>query len=319
MNHQELHVIFGTGPLGKWTMRELLRLNKQVRLVNRTGDRRGVPEEVEVVAGNAYDRSNVTALTTGAAAVYQCAQPAYPDWVTSFMPMQQAIVDGTAVHGARLIVAENLYMYGMPSSSPFVESTPCRAHTRKGKVRQLMTEALEQAHREGKLRVARVRGSDFWGPDDKAATPFIFGPLLAGKRATLLGSRHLPHTFTYAPDFGKALAIAGTQDSALGEVWHVPSNPPVTQMELCLAIAAEWNTRAKSGVADTWLIRLLGLANPTMREMAEMMYQWKHPFVMDSSKFSATFGMQATPMKEAIADTIRWYRNHVNTPQSAPK
>jgi len=306
---EELHVILGTGPLGQWTMRELLLMDKRVRMVNRSGHVSDLPEGVEVMTGDVRDVSEATRLTIGAAAVYQCAQPAYHEWVKSFVPMQQSIVTGASVNGARLIVAENLYMYGMPTDMPFTEVTPYRAHTHKGKVRQRMTEALELAHNEGKLQVARVRGSDFWGPEDYAGTPFIFGPILAGKRATILGDQHRPHTFTYAPDFGRALAIAGTSDQAFGEVWHVPSNPPITQLELCQLIAAQSGHPVATRVADTWLIRLLGIGSPHMHEMVEMMYQWKQPFVMDSSKFQRAFGMQPTPMVSAIENTISWYRN----------
>ncbi|WP_410513483.1 hypothetical protein PaeBR_03225 [Paenibacillus sp. BR2-3] len=174
-----------------------------------------------------------------------------------------------------------------------------------------MTEALELAHNAGKLPIARVRGSDFWGPDDFAATPFIFGSALTGKRASILGNKHKPHTFTYAPDFGKALAIAGTNDTALGEIWHVPSNPPITQIELFNLISAELDKHVKTRVVGTRLIRLLGLFNPNMREMVEMMYQWNHPFVMDSSKFEKTFGMKATSVNEAINNTLSWYRKHI--------
>ncbi|MDQ0194171.1 NAD-dependent epimerase/dehydratase family protein [Paenibacillus wynnii] len=311
VNQKELHVIFGTGPLGKWTMRELLKLNKKVRLVNRSGNKKGFPDEVEVVAGNAFDTKKVVELTKGATAVYQCAQPAYHDWVKSFLSMQQSIVEGTAANEARLIVAENLYMYGMPTNVPFIETTTYNAHTRKGQVRQDMTEALELAHNAGKLSIARVRGSDFWGPDDFSATPFIFGSALTGKRASILGNKHKPHTFTYAPDFGKALAIAGTNDIALGQIWHVPSNPPITQIQLMNLIAAELDIHVKTRVASTRLIRLLGLFNPVMREMVEMMYQWNHPFVMDSSKFEKTFGMKATSVNEAINNTLSWYREHM--------
>ena len=48
----------------------------------------------------------------------------------------------------------------------------------------------------------------------------------------MLGNLNQPHTFTYVKDFGKALAIAGTDDRALGKVWHVPSGKPYTQNEL---------------------------------------------------------------------------------------
>ena len=71
----ELHVIFGTGPLGKGTARELLKMGRQVRLINRSGQTDHLPEGAEIVAGDAYDVARNIELTRGAVAIYQCAQP----------------------------------------------------------------------------------------------------------------------------------------------------------------------------------------------------------------------------------------------------
>ena len=69
----ELHVIFGTGPLGKWTARELVTMGKQVRMVNHSGKASGLPSEVEIVANDAYDVNGNMEVTRGAYAIYQCA------------------------------------------------------------------------------------------------------------------------------------------------------------------------------------------------------------------------------------------------------
>jgi nucleoside-diphosphate-sugar epimerase len=53
-----------------------------------------------------------------------------------------------------------------------------------------------------------------------------------------------------------------------------------------------------------------GLFIPAARESLEMMYEFEKPFVVDSSQFERTFGMRATPMQQAIAETLEWYRNH---------
>ena len=109
MDTRELHVIFGTGPLGAATARELLARGKAVRMVNRSG-RGDMPQGATVVRGDAYDAKAVAELSAGAAAVYQCAQPAYADWATKFPPLQASIIEGVARSGAKLVVVENLSM-----------------------------------------------------------------------------------------------------------------------------------------------------------------------------------------------------------------
>jgi nucleoside-diphosphate-sugar epimerase len=53
-----------------------------------------------------------------------------------------------------------------------------------------------------------------------------------------------------------------------------------------------------------------GLFIPGARETVEMMYEFEKPFVVDSTKFEKTFGVQATPLREAIRQTVAWYREH---------
>ena len=57
------------------------------------------------------------------------------------------------------------------------------------------------------------------------------------------------------------------------------------------------------------LLRALGLVNPTMRELVEMQYQFAEPFIVDSSKITNKLGVEATPVEQALADTLREYRH----------
>ena len=34
------------------------------------------------------------------------------------------------------------------------------------------------------------------------------------------------------------------------------------------------------------------------------------PLLIDSGKFEKTFGMKATPIREAIKETVTWYKSH---------
>jgi nucleoside-diphosphate-sugar epimerase len=310
----ELHVIFGTGPLGKWTARELVRLGKRVRLINRSGTATDLPAGAEIVKADASDVRQTTAVTAGAAAVYQCAQPAYHEWETKFPPLQAAILEGAAAARARFIVAENLYMYGPPGTSPLTEESPYQARTRKGRVRQAMTEALVVAQREGGLRVAIARGSDFFGPDDSVSARLVFWPALAGKRVSVLGRLDQPHTYTYAPDFGRALATLGTHDEALGQIWHVPSNPPITQTKYVRVLQEVVGRPVHVLRGTAPILWLMGLRDPDARELVEMLYEWERPFVMSSEKFQHAFGITPTPLLEAIQSTVVWAGAHPQSP-----
>jgi hypothetical protein len=51
-----------------------------------------------------------------------------------------------------------------------------------------------------------------------------------------------------------------------------------------------------------------GRADPMMRELAEMAYEFDEPFVLDTSRYESTFGTAGTPLADAVAATVAWYR-----------
>jgi nucleoside-diphosphate-sugar epimerase len=308
----ELHVVFGTGPLGQSAMRALVANGKQVRMINRTG-KADVPAGVEVIGGDAYNPEFIRQVTQGAAAVYQCAQPGYTQWVKEFPPLQDSILEGAAANKAKLIVGENLYMYGEVDGL-IREDLPYAAKTRKGKVRAEMSNALLEAHRTGKVRVAMARGSDFFGPLvlGSALGERTLIPALQGKSAELSGALDLPHTYTYIDDFGKALAILGERETALGQTWHVPNAPTLTQRQLMTLFFEEIGLPPKIHSMGRLMMSIGALFVPVAREMLEMMYEFEKPYVVDSSKFINAFGDIATPHKEAARATVTWYRTHLS-------
>jgi nucleoside-diphosphate-sugar epimerase len=316
MTTSDLHVVFGTGPLGRSVVDELVRRGQAVRVVSRSGQMAEAPQGVELVAGNLYDPAAVRKLTQGATVAYQCAQPAYHEWPQKFPPLQAAIIEGLTGTGVKLVIGENTYMYGDTDGKPQTEALPYAAHTRKGRVRAGLAQAALDAHKAGKVRVAIGRGSDFFGPWALGSShgDRVFYPALTGKGASFAGNLDLPHTATYIKDFGKALVILGEREEALGQAWHVPSDrPQITQRQFAELVYRETGHPLKvSGMGKT-MLRLGGLFIPSAREIVEMMYEFEKPFIVDSSKFEQAFGVKATPIEDAIKTTVAWYRAH---PQS---
>lgn len=307
----DLHVIFGTGPLGLSVMRELVRQGKHVRMINRSG-KADVPQGVEVVASDAYNLDNVRRVTQGATVVYQCAQPPYSKWAEKFPALQSCILEGAAANGAKVVIGDNLYMYG-EVDGPIHEGLPYNARTKKGRTRAQMTEAALAAHRAGKARVTIGRGSDYFGPYvlDSTLGERVFVPALQGKAASAIGSLDLPHTYTYIDDFGKALVILGEREEALGCAWHVPNAETLTQRQLISLIFEEIGLPPKMSGMGKFMLRLGGLFIPEARETVEMMYEFEKPFIVDDSQFKRAFGEHATPLREAIRETVAWYRQHL--------
>jgi len=309
----ELQVVLGTGAIGRAAAEELLKRGKAVRVVNRSGKLAEAPEGADVIAADLFDAASVREVTQGATVVYQCAQPKYFEWPQKFPPLQQAIIDGLTDSNTKLVIVENLYMYGATNGTPMTEDLPHNTHTRKGKTRSEMSKAAFDAHQAGKVRITAARGSDFFGPWGVNSTMGgrVFYPLLAGKTAQVTGKLDIPHTHTYTKDFGKALVILGERDEANGHAWHVPNDKPrITQGEMIRVIAEEAGIEPKVSDMGKLMMWLGGLFVPEAKETVEMMYEFEKPFIVDSSKFEKTFGMKATPMREAIQETVAWYKSH---------
>lgn len=314
MNTSNTHVIFGTGPLGMAVMRELVRRGLPVRMVNRSG-KATVPAQVAVAAGDAYNASSVAALTQDAAVVYQCAQPAYHTWVEQFPPLQAAIIEGVSRGGAKLVVGENVYQYGRVQG-PIRESLPYAADTKKGRVRAEMSDALFAAHAAGKVRATSGRASDFFGPGvfNSGVGDRVFYPALEGKTTQMIGNLDMPHTFTFIDDFGRALVTLGERDEALGRPWHVPSGETLTTRQWLTLVYEEAGHPPKISAVPGLLFKAIGLFNHDLREIDEMMYQWNEAHLVDHSDYARAFGDNATPNREAIRQTLAWFRAH---PQSS--
>ncbi len=96
-----------------------------------------------------------------------------------------------------------------------------------------------------------------------------------------------------------------------GEVWHLPNDPDTRTTRQLVEIVYRHAGRPKTKVRamPPLLIRGLGLFNATVRELLEMGYQYEEPFVVDSSKITVKLGVQATPVEQALADTLAAYRH----------
>jgi len=309
-DNEELHVVFGTGPVGLAVMDALVQRGRRVRMVNRSG-RASVPEGVQVVGGDATDKAFAREASEGASVVYFALNPPYTQWAELFPPLQAGVIEGAASAGARLVAVENLYMYGPTDGRPLTENLPHAPNTRKGTVRARMSQELMEAHTSGRVRVATGRASDFFGPrvQVSAAGEQVFGRAAQGKSAQVAGDPDQLHTYTYAPDIGRGLVVLAEREEALGQAWHLPSPETVTTRKFVEMIFKGIGKPARVQAAPKILLRAIGLFNPGIRETIEMLYEFEKPFVVDHSKFERAFGEHATPLKEAIGETVRWYRS----------
>lgn len=313
------HVILGKGPVGQSLADLLARTGHDVLVLSRSGA--PVPTASRVDAGvggptpgsirhaplDGTDGTALAAAAEGAEALYVCVNPPYHRWATDWPPVASAARHAAQASGAVLVIAGNLYSYG-PGSGPMREDSPLASTETKGVVRAAMWHEAQAAHRAGRLRATEVRASDYLGPGSQMhahAGPRMLDPLLAGRRLTPIGSADQPHSWTYLPDFARALAAAASEPRAWGEAWHAPTPEPLTYRQVATRFAeAAGAPRPRISPVPMWLVRALGVAQPMMREISRVGYQFTEPFVLDSTRSQQVLGLLPTPWEAIVAETL---------------
>lgn len=306
-NAPSLHVVLGGGPAGTTVATLLADDGHRVRLVDRTP--RLDDERIETVAADLSDPETAIEATHGADVLYHCVNVAYHLQVTLMPGIGDAILAAANAHEAKLVVLDTLYPYGQANGEAITERTPWTATTRKGTLRAALDRRYLHAHATGEARVTLGRSADFFGPlvINSTLGGAFFPAALTGEETIGFGDLGLPHSYSYLPDIARGLIALGTSRRGEGRVWHLPTNPAVSTAEIHHIVAELLGREVQARVLDE--------AEPTgpfdqvfMDEYDEMFYQHLIPQNMVSTPFEREFAIEPTPMRDALASTLDWYR-----------
>jgi nucleoside-diphosphate-sugar epimerase len=304
-------VLGASGGVGRALVDLLLQRGHQVQAVGRTiptwaaglSRRAGF----QWVSANIEDPAGAVDACDGAATVYFAAQPPYGEWPERFPSMTANVINASAKTGAKLVMVDNLYMYG-PTASPLHEDLPRASTGRKGATRARMEDQLLQAQREGRVRVTIGRLSDYYGPNgpNTSLAALVLDKALAGKAMQWPGLSTVPRTLHYLPDAARGLLVIGSEDTADGHVWHLPAAAPITGDQFMSLVNQHVAKPVKAKTISTQMMKIGGLFSKEARETVECMYQWTAPFVVDSSSFTSKFGViETTPHAHAVRETLK--------------
>jgi nucleoside-diphosphate-sugar epimerase len=305
-----MQTILGSGGAIGIELAKALKLHtSDIRLVSRTPQRVNPTDHLfsadltkPADVPKAVDDSEIVYLTVGLPYSIKVWQATWPI-------IMKNVIDACKTHQAKLVFFDNIYMYAPDYLNSMTEETPIRPVSKKGVVRsQLVKMILDEVER-GALQAVIARSADFYGPsieNTSLLTETVFKKFSKGKKANWLGSVDYRHSFTYTPDAGKATALLGNTADAYNEVWHLPTAPnPLTGKEWIEAIAKEMSVEPRFQVVPKFLVRILGLFVPIMKETVEMMYQYERDYVFDSSKFEKRFDFEPTPYLEGIRNIVK--------------
>lgn len=302
-----LYVVTGAGPVG-WTVADqLAAAGHRVRLLTRSGSGPSHPL-VERLSVDVSEPARLGEAFHGATAVFHCIHGSRYNadvWTRELPAAEQNVLAAAGAAGAVVVFPESLYSYSAPEKV-MTEDGPRQAQGGKRGVRT----ALLAARAESPTATVSVVASDFFGPRvrNSHAGERMVRPVAAGKPMQVIGRADQPHSFTYVPDLAAAMIAAADRPQVWNRVWHAPTGPALTQREIAGAFAQAAGARAPrvTGVPG-WAVKAIGVFSPDMRDLTETMYQFEHPFVMDSTASQAALGLTPTPLHEAAAATVAWW------------
>ena len=301
------HVVVGaSGGIGRAVCADLVRRGLPVRAVTRSGT---PVEGAEAVAADATDAPAMRDVCRDAAVVHHCVNPPFTTWRAAFPAATRALLAAAGAAGARLVFADDTWMYGKVDA-PMREDTTVAPVSSKGVLRAWLAEMVLAAHARGEVETVIGRAPELWGPGvESLLAAGIFGEAAQGRTVRWPGDPDLPMTAGYTPDVGAALVeLSLAPASATGRVWHTPVPPAITGRQFVERVFAAAGHEPRIGRITPAMVAAMRLVSPIAREGAELLYQFEQPFLVDDSAFRASFATRATDWDDGIAATLAWYR-----------
>lgn len=305
-----MQTILGAGgAIGIELAKALPEYTDKIRLVSRNPEK--INSSDELFSADLTNPESVKKAVEGSDICYLTAGLKYDKkvWRKTWPLIMKNVIDACEKHDCKLVFFDNIYLYDPDYLDPMTEETPVNPSSEKGKVRAGIINMLWKAVEAGRIDALVARSADFYGPGlDKPISILVetvFKPLSQGSTANWLGGDSYKHSFTYTPDAGRATAILGNTPDAYGETWHLPTAPdPYTGKEWVEHIAKELDQKPKHRTVSTFMVRLMGVFMPVMRETVEMMYQYDRDYVFNSDKFEQMVDFKPTPYKEGIRAVV---------------
>jgi len=300
-------ILGANGIISTELAKALTQYTAKIRLVSRNPLK--VNDTDEIFAADLTSPEQTLAAVAGSEIVYLTAGLKYSTkiWQEQWPLIMRNVIEACIKHKSKLVFFDNVYLYGKVNGW-MTESTPANPCSKKGEVRQVIAGMLLNEITKGSLTAMIVRAADFYGPNTPMsfATVMIFNNLAKGKKAQWMLNDDVKHSLTYTPDAGKATALLGNTASAFNQVWHLPTNRNALNGKELIALAAkEFGVVPKHMTLPKWMLQLVALFNPVVKESIEMLYQSESDYLFDSSKFDAAFTFHATTYAQGMAETVK--------------
>jgi nucleoside-diphosphate-sugar epimerase len=244
----------------------------------------------------------------------------YAAWDKGRKEAQMArVLAALGTTGKTMLFPGNIYNFNQ-TNRVMTPGLPQQPQTPRGAIRVRVEAMFRNAALRGDIQAIILRAGDFFGPYSVADwfDQAILRDAAKGRVATM-GKPGVGHAWAYLPDLARAFEALGAMRRTLGgfEDFHFAGHF-VTPEQMGAAIVKAAPRPVSVSAFPLILLKLFGLFDPVMREVAKMDYQWRHPMELRDSRLDALLGRNfGTPFEDAIAATIAPF--FAQSTQIAPK
>jgi nucleoside-diphosphate-sugar epimerase len=319
------YALFGaTGTVGKALAAKLAKKGQPFRAVGRSEERlhrdfRVYEPHVEYCVADLSDSDAAARAAVGVDTIFYTVGVPYTQFEQH--PKLTRIALGAAVAaGVRHYVhLSTVYPYGVPQQEFASESHPRNPQAFKGRMRKEQEDLVLAADNPKGMRTTILRPPDFYGPDSELSyVRAIFDAALKGGTANVIGPIDTPHEFIFVPDLAETLIALSEKEDAYGRAWNVAGPGLTTTRQFAEMVFETVQQTPRLRVAGKFMLRVLGLFNPLLREVVEMHYLWTTPVKLDDTRLRQLLpNLHKTPYAEGIRATIDAMRNGAATAKAA--
>jgi len=229
-------------------------------------------------------------------------------WQKLWPPLMQNVIDACIANNAKLVFFDNVYSVGGDFVKHITEESPIYPTSKKGEIRAQIDLLLLDRMKTGKIKAIIARAPDFYGTDINKSVlmSLIYKNLASGKKAQWMFNPKAKHSYIYTPDAGKAMALLGNTPDAYNQIWNLPTDRQSLSAEQWINLfAKEMGKKNNYQLISAWMVRLLGLFIPFLKELFEMRYQFEYDYFFDSIKFEKYFKYQPTKYEVGVKEIVQ--------------
>lgn len=304
-------VLGATGGMGYALVRELVDRDVEVIAFSRRKERLDTlyqnESKVTIFPGDALVEKDVIKAADGVDVIFHAVSFPYQEWEYKHPLCIEIIVRAAEIHQAKIALVDNIYAYGRQSKTEVNENTRKEPHTKKGRIRLVMENRLKKSN----VPFLIVHMPDLYGPNaENTILHETLKNVVLNKTANFVGDTKVAREFIFTMDGAKAMVELALRGDTYNQNWNIPSAHPITGEEIIEILRKEVGYKKSIRTVSKTMIQFIGIFQPFMKEMVEMMYLTEDPVILSGKKYEAKIGpIPQTPYKEGIKKTLDWMKN----------